>query len=459
MMLQASRLRQLENPNLSVNSRAELCCEVAREFENQGEYDNARQALVGYWRQIGEHPEVVDLEPSAAGEVLLRAGVLTGVIGSKNQIADAQENAKDLIFESLNIFQSLRYQKKIAEAQTELALCYWRAGENNEARDLLEETLSRLTVDSELRATAVLRLAIVELEVSKLERALSILTDYAPLFQKINNQTLKGSYYATLGNVLEKLWETESRTEYLDRALIEFAAANYHFELAGHRSYLANTENNLGLLYFTINRCDEAHQHLDHARHVLITLKDVSAIAQVDETRACVLLKQGRVAEAERVVRSAVHTQEKSGRHTLLAEALVTHGRALARLRNNSASLSAFRRAIELSEQNGNRNRAAEAALAAFQEIGQQLAILEGQKLYSGRTLSEEISAFEHDTIRIALENAQGSVTHAARSLGMSYQALTYMLETRHRDLLTQRTPARRRPRKSFTPSLKPQKS
>jgi len=458
-MLQASRLRQLENPNLSVNSRAELCCEVAREFENQGEYDNARQALVGYWRQIGEHPEVVDLEPSAAGEVLLRVGVLTGMIGSKNQIADAQENAKDLIFESLNTFQSLRYQKKIAEAQTELALCYWRAGENNEARDLLEETLSRLTVDSELRATAVLRLAIVELEVSKLERALSILTDYAPLFQKINNQTLKGSYYATLGNVLEKLWETESRTEYLDRALIEFAAANYHFELAGHRSYLANTENNLGLLYFTINRCDEAHQHLDHARHVLITLKDVSAIAQVDETRACVLLKQGRVAEAERVVRSAVHTQEKSGRHTLLAEALVTHGRALARLRNNSASLSAFRRAIELSEQNGNRNRAAEAALAAFQEIGQQLAILEGQKLYSGRTLSEEISAFEHDTIRIALENAQGSVTHAARSLGMSYQALTYMLETRHRDLLTQRTPARRRPRKSFTPSLKLQKS
>jgi hypothetical protein len=28
---------------------------------------------------------------------------------------------------------------------------------------------------------------------------------------------------------------------------------------------LANVENQLGLVYFHINRCDEAHQHLDRA--------------------------------------------------------------------------------------------------------------------------------------------------------------------------------------------------
>lgn len=101
------------------------------------------------------------------------------------------------------------------------------------------------------------------------EKALQVLTDYAPLFQKINNQTLKGSYHVTLGNLLEKLWETETRSEYLNRALIEYAAASYHFEEAEHRCYLANTENNLALLYYTINRCEEAHKHLDHARRVL----------------------------------------------------------------------------------------------------------------------------------------------------------------------------------------------
>lgn len=109
MTLRASRLRELDNPNLSVNARAELCCEVARHFENRGEYDDAQKALSAYWRRIGEHPKVEGLEASTAGEVLLRAGVLTGLVGSKNQIAEAQENAKDLLSESLAIFEAKRY--------------------------------------------------------------------------------------------------------------------------------------------------------------------------------------------------------------------------------------------------------------------------------------------------------------------------------------------------------------
>ena len=449
MTLRASRLHQLEDPNLSVNSRAELCCEIARDFENKGEYEDARKTLSGYWQHIGERPEVAELEPRAAGEVLMRAGVLTGFIGSKNQLADAQESAKDLIFESLSIFQSLSHEEKIAEAQTELALCYWRTGENNEARDILQEALSRLTVDSDVKGKAVVRLAIVETVASECERALSILTDHASLFQRLDNQTLKGAYHVTLGNVLKNLWQTETRTEYLDRALVEYAAASYHFELAEHNNYLANVQNNLGLLYFSINRFEEAHQHLDHARRLLDSLKDVTGVAQVDESRACVFLKQGHVVEAERIVRSAVHTQEQSGRHSLLAEALITHGRALARLENYSAALSAFRRAIQLSEHTGDRNQAAEAAFAVFQEMGQHLAILEGENFISGRTLNEEISSFEHDTIKLALENSRGSVTRAARSLGMSHQALTYILETRHKDLLKYMKPPRRRSRRS----------
>ncbi len=448
MTLITSRSRELKNQPFTAERSTEVCCEQAKQLEDKGEYEAARKMLNAQWRGIGEHPKLAGLEPSTAGEVLLRAGTLTGAIGSKNQIEDAQEIAKNLITESLTIFQSLSYRKKIAEAQTELALCYWRTGEINEARDLLQETLSHLTVDSELRGKAILRLAIVEIEASQFNKALGILTDYALLFQKLNNQTLKGSYYVTLGNVLEKLWETEKRGDYLDRALVEYAAASYHFERAQHRSYLANVKNNLGLLYFKIHRCEEAHDHLDHARRILVSLKDAGTIAQVDETRACVFLKQGRVAEAERAARSSARSLEKSGRHTLLAESLITHGRALARLGNHSAALFAFRRAITLAENNGSLNRASEAALAAFQELGEHIAVTEGRQLVSGRGLSEQIQSFEHELIKRALESAQGSVTHAARSLGMSYQALSYMLETRHKGLLEQRTPARRRPRK-----------
>jgi tetratricopeptide (TPR) repeat protein len=448
MTLRASLLRELENPSLSVNSRAELCCELARQLEYKGEYEEARKILSAYWRRIGEHPRVTGLEPSVSAEVLLRAGVLTGIVGSKNQITDAQERAKDLLSESHTIFESQRNKKKIAEAQTELALCYWRTGEISEARDLLNEALSRLAVDSDLKAKAIIRLAIVERGATHHDKAVRILTRHAPLFERINNHTLKGSYHDTLGNALEDLSVLKKRRDYVDRALIEYAASSYHFEQAEHRCYLASVENNLGMLYFRINRCDEAHKHLDRARRIFQMLKDVSAVAQVDETRACVFLQQGRVADAERAARLAVQNQEKTGRDALLAEALIAHGRALARLKHYGPSLSAFRRAIYLSERAGNINRASHAALAAFQEIGDQLVVAESGQPLSGRGWGHDKRAIEHDLIKLALEQAKGSVTHAARNLGISYPSLNYMLRTRYKDLLKYRTPVRRRPRK-----------
>jgi tetratricopeptide (TPR) repeat protein len=431
-----------------VDRRAELCCEATRELEYKGEYEEARKVLRDYWSRIGEHPKVDGLQPMTAAEVLLRAGVLTGWIGGKNRIADAQEYAKDLISESLTVFESRQAKKKMAEAQTEIALCYWRTSEINEARDCLKEALSLLTVDSDLKAKAVVRLGIVEFRANHHDKTVRILTNNAALFDRIHNHTLKGSYHDTLANALEDLSVHKKRSDYVDRALIEYAAASYHFEQAEHRCYLASVENNLGMLYFRINRFDESHAHLDRARRIFANLKDVSLMAQVDETRACVFLAQGRIAEAERVARLAVQNQEKTERHALVAEASITHGRALARLERYGASLSAFRRAIELAEETGSLNLESEAAVAAFREIGEHLSATEKGQLISGRGWAKDNLAREHDLIKLALEQAKGKVTHAARMLGMSYPALNYMLNTRHKDLLQYRRPIYRRPRK-----------
>jgi len=176
MTLPASLLHDGETQTVSVESRVEHVCELAKQRENKGLYEEARQALSAYWPHPGERPLVKDLLPGAVAELLLRAGVITGALGGKTQLTGAQEAAKNLISESLSIFQSLNYQQKIDEAQVELALCYWRTGEVNEARDLLEETLSRLKGDSDVRCRAIVRLAIVEYEESRLNEALGLLT-------------------------------------------------------------------------------------------------------------------------------------------------------------------------------------------------------------------------------------------------------------------------------------------
>jgi predicted HTH domain antitoxin len=49
----------------------------------------------------------------------------------------------------------------------------------------------------------------------------------------------------------------------------------------------------------------------------------------------------------------------------------------------------------------------------------------------------------EREVIRHALEQTKGKVTPAARLAGMSHQALTYALKTRHKDLFDKRKPPR----------------
>ncbi len=76
--------------------------------------------------------------------MLLRAGALSGWIGSAQQIWGAQEAAKDLISESATIFERLGLEEKVAEARIDLAICYWREGGYDEARVMLQQILQSL---------------------------------------------------------------------------------------------------------------------------------------------------------------------------------------------------------------------------------------------------------------------------------------------------------------------------
>ena len=55
------------------------------------------------------------------------------------------------------------------------------------------------------------------------------------------------------------------------------------------------------------------------------------------------------------------------------------------------------------------------------------------------------VQDLEAKLIGQALEASGGSVTHAARLLGLTHQTLTSMLEGRHKLLQEKRTPARKR--------------
>jgi transcriptional regulator with PAS, ATPase and Fis domain len=400
MNLTMETLQQINSPELSRDERARLRCVLAKELEEAGNYEAAREVMGELWQRIGEHPALDGMDKCTMAEVLMRAGALTGWIGSVNQVPGAQGKAKDLLSESITLFESLANSVKVAEAQTEIAYCYWREGAYDEARIALREALSHLTdTDIDLKAIAYLRSAIVEATSNRLNDALIILTNAAPLLGSTNNHALKGRFHNELALTLKNLGTTEKREDYTDRALIEYAAASYHFEQAGHTSYRAAVENNLGRLFFAIARFNDAHEHLNHAHRLFTNLKDKVHSAQVDETRARVLLAQGHSSEAERVIKWAVQTLEKGDEQALFVEALTTHGVALARLGQQEQSRLVLERAIEVAERAGDIEGGGRAALTLMEELKERLSEDEVREVYCR---ADQLLSGSQDTETIA---------------------------------------------------------
>jgi CheY-like chemotaxis protein len=482
-------IQQIADPTLTPSERARLRIRLSKELEEAGKYEEAREVLRELWPHVGERPLLEALDAATKAEVLSRVGILTRCIGGAKQIEGAQETAKDLITESLAIFEELHDAEKIAETQINLAYCYWHQGEFDEARVLLRDVLSHLSdADSEVKALALIRYAIVERSAGRLGEALHIHNDTAPLFEKINNHALKAMFHSGLAETLRRLSSIEQREDYIDRAIIEYVATSYHLDQVGNERNRARVENNLGLLLSSVGRFAEAHEHVNRARRIFAGLKDAGSVAQVDDTRARVLLAEGRHAEAERAARAAVRALEKGDGQALLAEALTTHGIALARTGQYARARRAMERALAVAGRVGDREGAGRAALTVVEELGGQLDFGELSAAYEraadllagsqqpgvkerllscsllvlrrrtpeapgptrfvpprdwkGFSLPREVRRYERFIIERALKDAGGVVTRAAQLLGFKHHnSLISRINKRHTNLLQARSP------------------
>lgn len=460
-----------------------LRCGVAADLIHAGQYEAAREALGELWQGVGERPDVKNLSPTTSAEVLLQCGTLTGWIGSVRGVEGAQDSAKDLLSEALRKFQSQGQAKKVSEAQYELGICYWRLGAHDEARVVMWEALKPLQdEDVELKARILIRRTLVEISENRYNDALHILEQAEPTFKSVND-ALKGKWHGQKAIILLKLAYTEARPDYADRAVIEFTAAIWHYEQAGHERYCATNLNNLAFLLYKLGRYGEAHEHLDRAQAVLTRLRDAGVLAQVDETRTRVLVAERKYGDAERIIAGVVQTFEKCGEYALLSDALTLQGVIRARLGSYENSIHTLKRAAQVAQDSGARTNAGLAALTLIEEHGaarlpesELLTLyLRADELLQGTQDVEDMARLRacarlaikriggvrlrgrnfslHGAVRDlearfierALEEAEGSVTRAAELLGLEHQSLIYLLNTRHKRLAGKRTPAKKR--------------
>lgn len=484
MTLADEMLKESDTSNSTEAGRVLLRCRVAGELIQKGQYEAAGEALGELWAGVGQRPRVDGLPLDAEAEALFRCGTLTHLLGHVRNVAGSQEQAKDMLSEAQRKFRALGMAAKASETQYDLAMCYWWLGEHDEARVILRDALKPLTeAEVELKAKILIRRMIVEVWENRYYEALDILKEAEPVFSSAND-ALKGRWHGQMALVLDQLGTAEGNAERLDRAIVEYTAAIYHYELARHERLCGTNLNNLAMLFYKLGRYEEAHEYLDRAQLIFTRLRDPGTLAHVDETRARVLVAEKRYRDADRVIANVIKSFEKAGESAPLVHALALQGVVWARLGAFDGSVNILRRAVEVAQQSGAPAQAGQAALTLIEEHGAtwRLSDAELSKLYQSadEMLSETQDAEDIKRLRAcallvirrlsrmqigdknfsfhgavheleamlieqALEMEGGSITRAAQRLGLKRQTFSQMLLMRHKNLFNKRKAPERR--------------
>src|ERR1041384_5730706 len=348
------------------------CCTKARRKIEIGDYGAGCRALASWWK-LGEWPIQHGIEPIAAAELLLTAGSLTDSMVRANRMAGGQRQAEALISGAIALFDQFGEKKKAIEARIELGCCYYHQGLFDIAHFTLRSCADEVPLeDFELKAVALIRLAIVERHSGRLREALTLLEQVSGL-EKTSAWT-KGRFRTEMANTLKAFGVAEGEPHYFDYALSNYEKASFEFEQVGNLRYVAAVENNRGHLLLSLKHYSESKLHLKRARTIFNELGDAIGCAQVDETLAQLFLASQNYNLAERAIAQAVDALEGSGEDALLAEALATQGLIFCRLGHRNEAKPIIERARRLAERCGDREGAGRALLILIEEMCEQLA-------------------------------------------------------------------------------------
>jgi signal transduction histidine kinase/ActR/RegA family two-component response regulator len=410
LVTKANSIGSIETSPLTFSEQVQACCTIAREKLEAGDYDAGCAALRPWWK-IGEWPRQQGLSQRAAAELLLTAGTLSDAVARTRQVAGGQRLAEALLNGAIALFEHLGDEARAAEGRIELGSCYYHQGLFDLAHATLGSSLVALSDnDRELKAVALIRLAIIERHSGRLGEALNLLNEAAPLSDEASPWT-KARFHTELANTLKDLGAAESRQPYFDRALGHYQEALLQFEHIGNFRYAAAVENNHGYLLLTLKRFEEAQLHLQRARKLFDGFGDGVGCAQVDETLAQLYLASERYELAERSIRLAVDTLETSEEDALLAEALSTQGLVLCRLGRRYEAKPTLERAQRVAERCGDREGAGKSLLILIEEMCEHLGDDERREI--GARLDQLLANSQQASTRERLHNCLGKIAAA----------------------------------------------
>ena len=359
---------QIASLGLTPSEQVQVYCTIAREQIDSGNYEGACRILSFRW-SFGAWPKLDGLNQPSCADLLFTAGALESYVANTIQVPRGQKHAEQLLNGSIALFEQLGFRRRAAEGRIELAYCYYRQGLFDIGRSTLNQVLEQLSHEStELRGLALIRLAILERHAGRLNDALSRLIEATPLVE-VSGPWTTARCYLELASTYKDLAVAETGTSYYDRAKYFYFKALSEFEAIGHHRYVAVVDNNLGFLLLSAGFCRESEEHLLRSLRSFNFFSDSVAAAQVNETLARLNIETKQYSLAEKMIKRAIRTLERTDGEALLAEAVTTSGLVAARQNRYNEAKKCFEAAYNIASRCGDIEGAGRAILIMLEEL------------------------------------------------------------------------------------------
>lgn len=248
------------------------------------------------------------------GQVLARQGRFC-------QLGFRLAKAKELFHQSLSIFRRLGARKEMAFPLRSVGSIAWRLGEQAEAEQLLQESLTIYKESDDRWGTAVCLSALANVVTfmrKEYTAGKQLYQDSLAIFEELGDQRRVANTLSNLGRVAEDMGEYAEAKQLHQKALMLF-------KKVGDPWAIANGLNNLGFAFYGLEDCQEAQRCFRQALEIATDLQLTDIAQEALVGIATLVKKQGDEEQALELVvvvldYPTIHVEVKARAESLLYE-------------------------------------------------------------------------------------------------------------------------------------------
>lgn len=396
--------------------------EEARNAEKLRDLKSLREILENFWSDFNEIPDFDIHQPHIKAELLRISGSFLTFYAISKGLKNLQPTAKNLLTQSVELFETLNLPEKVAEANIYLGFCYWNCGEVSEYEavyNCIEMEFEKSPFHPISLLLSINRLVIF-IYCEKKEKSLKLIKEILLLIDYSEDKRIKAMFHSMAAVAFRH------SSKYADSAYHFKEAIRFSQELKIIR-FEAINYNNLSLLYKNQGMLAEANDWAEKSYRLFLKLEDKGWISHVLDTKALICLDEKDYSNALELSNESLSYFYQGEDYNGLTAALWTKVRCLLRLERIEEALNIF---VELEQ-------------TALEHIG-EIAVKKfvknlSEEIYILRhlPLSDEIAEFKKARVSAALTEANGVIGKAAKILGLkNHQALSEILNKQFPELL-----------------------